>query len=60
MITVSPVNDELLSDIGKLTAEYGRMDGNLNQMVCNGYVVGRILRACLFSGMKYKNDVTFS
>ena len=32
VITVSPVNDELLSAIGKLTAEYGRIGGNLNQI----------------------------
>ena len=32
VITVSPVNDELLSAVGKLTAEYGRVGGNLNQI----------------------------
>ena len=32
VVTVSPVNDELLSAIGKLTAEYGRIGGNLNQI----------------------------
>ena len=32
MITVSPVNDELLSAVGKLTAEYGKIGGNLNQI----------------------------
>ena len=32
VITVSPVNDELLSAVGKLTAEYGRIGGNLNQL----------------------------
>ena len=32
IITVSPVNDELLSAVGKLTAEYGRIGGNLNQI----------------------------
>ena len=32
VITVSPVNDELLSAVGKLTAEYGRIGGNLNQI----------------------------
>ena len=31
-ITVSPVNDELLSAVGKLTAEYGKIGGNLNQI----------------------------
>ena len=32
IITVSPVNDELLAAVGKLTAEYGRIGGNLNQI----------------------------
>ena len=32
IITVSPINDELLAAIGKLTAEYGRIGGNLNQI----------------------------
>ena len=32
MITVSPVNDELLAAVGKLTAEYGKVGGNLNQI----------------------------
>jgi hypothetical protein len=32
VIHVSAVNDELLSAIGKLTAEYGRIGGNLNQI----------------------------
>ena len=32
VVTVSPVNDELLAAIGKLTAEYGRIGGNLNQI----------------------------
>ena len=32
IIKVSPVNDELLSAIGKLTAEYGRIGSNLNQI----------------------------
>ena len=32
IITVSPVNDELLSAVGKLTAEYGKIGGNLNQI----------------------------
>ena len=31
IITVSPVNDELLSTVGKLIAEYGKIGGNLNQ-----------------------------
>ena len=32
VIHVSAVNDELLSAVGKLTAEYGRIGGNLNQI----------------------------
>ena len=32
IITVHPVNDELLSALGKLTAEYGRIGNNLNQI----------------------------
>ena len=32
IIKVSPVNDELLSSLGKLTAEYGKIGGNLNQI----------------------------
>ena len=32
VIKVSPVNDELLSSIGKLTAEYGKIGSNLNQI----------------------------
>ena len=32
VVTVSPVNDELLAALGKLTAEYGRIGGILNQI----------------------------
>ena len=32
VITVSPVNDELLVAVGTLTAEYGKVGGNLNQI----------------------------
>ena len=32
VVTVSPVNDELLAALGKLTAEYGRIGSNLNQI----------------------------
>ena len=32
IVTVSPVNDELLSAIGELTAQYGKIGGNLNQI----------------------------
>ena len=35
IITVSPVNDELLSALGKLTAEYGKIGSNLNQIARN-------------------------
>ena len=31
IITVSPVNDKLLAAVGKLTGEYGKIGGNLNQ-----------------------------
>ena len=32
VVTVSSVNDELLAALGKLTAEYGRIGSNLNQI----------------------------
>ena len=32
IVQVSPVNDELPAAIGKLTAEYGKIGGNLNQI----------------------------
>ena len=32
VVTVSPVNDELLAALGKLTAEYGRIGSTLNQI----------------------------
>ena len=32
IVTVSTVNDELLSAVGRLTAEYGKIGGNLNQI----------------------------
>ena len=32
IVQVSPVNDELLAAVGKLTAEYGKIGGNLNQI----------------------------
>lgn len=31
IIIVSPVNDELLAAVGRLTGEYGKIGGNLNQ-----------------------------
>ena len=32
IITVSPVNDELLAAVGRLIGEYGKIGGNLNQI----------------------------
>ena len=32
VITVSPVNEELLAALSKLTGEYGKIGGNLNQI----------------------------
>jgi len=32
IIIVSPVNDELLAAVGRLTGEYGKIGGNLNQI----------------------------
>ena len=32
IVQVSPVNDALLAAVGKLTAEYGKIGGNLNQI----------------------------
>ena len=32
IITVHPVNNELLSALGKITAEYGKIGSNLNQI----------------------------
>ena len=32
IVTVSPVNDGLLAALSKLTAEYGKIGGNLNQI----------------------------
>lgn len=32
VITVSPVNDTLLATVGRLTAEYGKIGSNLNQI----------------------------
>ena len=53
IITVSPVNDELLAAVGKLTAEYGRIGGNLNQIflclyICHGMLVFSHSRHHLF------------
>ena len=36
IIIVSPVNDELLASIGRLTGEYGKIGGNLNQIAVEG------------------------
>ena len=48
VITVSPVNDELLSAVGKLTAEYGKIGGNLNQIArcLNEYGAAPIKSIC--------------
>ena len=32
IITVSPINDEMLTAVGRLTGEYGKIGGNLNQI----------------------------
>ena len=32
IITVSPINDELLAAVGRLTGEYGKIGSNLNQI----------------------------
>ena len=32
IITVSPITDELLAAVGRLTGEYGKIGGNLNQI----------------------------
>ncbi len=32
VVVASPINDELLSTLGKLTTEYGRIGNNLNQI----------------------------
>ena len=42
VLHVSSVNDELLSAVGKLTAEYGRIGGNLNQIAQKAHVLGVI------------------
>ena len=42
VIHVSAVNDELLSAVGKLAAEYGRIGGNLNQIAKRINETGRI------------------
>ena len=39
IVTVSPVNDELLAAVGKLTAEYGRIGGNQIARYLNEYGV---------------------
>ena len=49
VVHVSAVNDELLSAVGKLTAEYGRIGGNLNQ-------IARYLNAAIadLAALKYE------
>ena len=44
VIHVSAVNDELLSAVGKLAAEYGRIGGNLNQIARYVHIVINSLR----------------
>ena len=46
IITVSPVNDELLAAVGKLTAEYGRIGGNLNPVSYTHLDVYKRQRRC--------------
>ena len=50
IITVSPVNDELLAAVGKLTAEYGRIGGNLNQIAPDAERVAQPLPAACRGG----------
>ena len=42
IITVHPVNDQLLSVIGKLTAEYGRIGNNLNQIAAKAHTLNAL------------------
>ena len=42
IVTVSPVNDGLLAALSKLTAEYGKIGGNLNQIAQKAHVLGVI------------------
>ena len=42
VLHVSSVNDELLSAVGKLAAEYGKIGGNLNQIAQKAHVLGVI------------------
>ena len=50
VIHVSAVNDELLSAVGKLAAEYGRIGGNLNQIAryLNEYGAPYICPVCFW------------
>lgn len=51
VVHVSSVNDELLSAVGKLTAEYGRIGGNLNQIArCTSYSVAPALHGAVCRG----------
>ena len=43
IITVSPVNDELLAAVGKLTAEYGRIGGNVRHVHHQGQFFQRVI-----------------
>ena len=49
IVTVSPVNDELLSAIGELTAQYGKIGGNLNQ-------IARTIHLLTLNQMKMKRE----
>ena len=42
VVTVSPVNDELLAALGKLTAEYGRIGNNLNQIAAKAHTLNAL------------------
>ena len=42
VIHVSAVNDELLAAIGKLTAEYGRIGNNLNQIAAKAHTLNAL------------------
>ena len=52
VVHVSSVNDELLSAVGKLTAEYGRIGGNLNQIA--RYRCSALYTLCLFEAFTHR------
>ena len=49
IITVSPVNDELLAAVGKLTAEYGRIGGNTFTIVPASSFTIQLMPYCFIS-----------